>query len=143
MTVPSDKTMAAGSTQSGCGGSGVATLWSDPSGPNCRLHVAVPAAWRCVTQPGLCPQEFYEQQEKLITAYREVEALRAGCPLSCAAQDDAETAAEQRAISASFICNVLLFAAKIAAAIMTGSMVVLVSTLDSALDLLSGGCDRS
>ncbi len=35
--------------------------------------------------------------------------------------------------------NVLLFGAKLVAAVMTGSMVVLVSTLDSALDLLSGG----
>jgi divalent metal cation (Fe/Co/Zn/Cd) transporter len=35
--------------------------------------------------------------------------------------------------------NVVLFGAKVVASLLTGSMVVLVSTLDSALDLLSGG----
>ena len=83
--------------------------------------------------------EFYAKQDEAVAAFNAIETLRSGGVLVDEAQDDAEAAAEERAISISFVSNVLLFCAKLVAAVMTGSMVVLVSTLDSALDLLSGG----
>ncbi len=83
--------------------------------------------------------EFYKMQDETVEAFNAIETLRSGGTLLDEAQDNAEAAAEERAISISFISNVLLFGAKLVAAVMTGSMVVLVSTLDSALDLLSGG----
>ena len=98
------------------------------------------ARWRNSTASDSSPaNEFYAHLDEAVGAYRAVETLRGGGELSDEAQDNAEAAAEERAISISFGCNVLLFGAKLVAAVMTGSMVVLVSTLDSALDLLSGG----
>ena len=93
--------------------------------------------------PGCRPgcEGFYQAQVERLAAFRQVEALRAGED-GDAQQDQPEDragTAEARAVALSFWSNVVLFAAKIVASLMSGSMVVLVSTLDSALDLLSGG----
>ena len=84
---------------------------------------------------------FYEEQGELLAAFREVEALRAGedGDAQQGQPEDRAGTAEARAVALSFWSNVVLFAAKIVASVLSGSMVVLVSTLDSALDLLSGG----
>lgn len=95
------------------------------------------ARWRNAASDSAA--EFYAMQDGAVEAFNAVETLRSGGVLSDEAQDDAEAAAEGRAISISFASNVVLFGAKLVAAVLTGSMVVLVSTLDSALDLLSGG----
>ena len=96
--------------------------------------------WKAAGDGGEKPlSEFYATQDECVQAFHAVETLRRGESLIDGAQDAAEAKSEQRAVSLSFWLNVLLFIAKLVAAVMTGSMIVLVSTLDSALDLLSGG----
>lgn len=113
---------------------------SSSSPPKCHVsHELFDAArWKDVEASGSVA-EYYATQEEALEAFEAIETLRSGGTVSDKAQLDAEAMAEQRAISISFMSNVLLFGAKLVAAVMTGSMVVLVSTLDSALDLLSGG----
>ena len=111
-----------------------------------------------VFHPHFAKQKFEESDSPVVRAYVSaqnemiddflfVERLRSSTGSSTAANSAdnvgvgiaAARAAERWAINVSFGANLLLFAAKVMAALMTGSMVVLVSTLDSALDLLSGG----
>lgn len=111
---------------------------SEPPKWDVRHALYDAARWRDAAGSG-STAEFYAMQDEAVETFNAIETLRSGGELLDEAQDDAEAAAEERAISISFVSNVLLFCAKLVAAVMTGSMVVLVSTLDSALDLLSGG----
>ena len=86
---------------------------------------------------------YAHNQNEMLACFRQVDALRGRTDEMQETSEDEDggddSRAERLAVSASFSANVVLFAAKVVAALMTGSMVVLVSTLDSALDLLSGG----
>jgi hypothetical protein len=79
---------------------------------------------------------FYERQNALVGELRELDNPSEGT----AAQDAAEEASSQAriAIKASFIANLLVVSCKLAAAISTGSIAVIASTIDSFLDVLSG-----
>lgn len=106
-------------------------------------------------------RKFYEAQNHLIDRFFEAEgilrALRPNSPPADSAQDDenssngnqpmpnsarrlresAPSPSVRRAINLSFAANVFLFCVKVFAAVYSGSLSVIVSTIDSSLDLLS------
>lgn len=85
--------------------------------------------------------QYYEAQNAMISRLEDadahVEARLTGAAVKKDAEKDAGPAV-RLAINLSFVCNVLLFAIKIFAAIYSGSLAVIASAVDSSLDLLSG-----
>lgn len=85
--------------------------------------------------------EFYARQNQQIDEYADVERVLRG-EISGGENAAEETARQNKGVKAaiygSFILNVLLFALKIAAVALSGSISAIASLIDSFLDLLSG-----
>ncbi|XP_075646333.1 metal tolerance protein 9-like isoform X1 [Castanea sativa] len=85
--------------------------------------------------------DYYKKQERLLEEYTEMEAMsEIGFAPGSLTEDEMKQLAksERMAIHISNTANVVLFAAKIFASVMSRSLSVIASTLDSLLDLLSG-----
>ncbi|XP_074350451.1 metal tolerance protein 10-like [Apium graveolens] len=84
---------------------------------------------------------YYRRQEKLLENYNEMDSFielgRLPGSLTESEMNQLEKS-ERMAIHASNIANVVLFAAKVYASIVSRSLAVIASTLDSLLDILSG-----
>lgn len=94
---------------------------------------------------GLCA--FYERQNKLVEGFTEAERLisaRKDGTIDHLAMEKTlnrnkpAPAPIRHRINISFAANILLFSVKVVAAIYSGSLAVIVSAVDSSLDLLSG-----
>ncbi|PQQ04073.1 metal tolerance protein 9-like [Prunus yedoensis var. nudiflora] len=86
-------------------------------------------------------EEYYKQQERLLEGFTEMETMtEEGCLPGSLTEDQIKQLAksERMAVHVSNIANLVLFAAKVYASIMSRSLAVIASTLDSLLDLLSG-----
>ncbi|BFG28652.1 hypothetical protein CerSpe_149260 [Prunus speciosa] len=86
-------------------------------------------------------EEYYKQQERLLEGFTEMETMtEEGCLPGSLTEDQMKQLAksERMAVNVSNIANLVLFAAKVYASIMSRSLAVIASTLDSLLDLLSG-----
>ncbi|GLJ08310.1 hypothetical protein SUGI_0086150 [Cryptomeria japonica] len=84
--------------------------------------------------------EYYQQQEEMLDGFTEMDAVAHCGYLPGMSKEDCEKVAksERTAILLSNLANVVLFAEKIYASMRSGSLVIIASTLDSLLDLLSG-----
>ncbi|KAA8523407.1 hypothetical protein F0562_009830 [Nyssa sinensis] len=85
--------------------------------------------------------EYYKKQENLLKGFNEMDAFieLGSFPGSLTEDQRKELARSERmAIHASNIANLVLFVAKVYASIVSRSLAVIASTLDSLLDLLSG-----
>lgn len=85
--------------------------------------------------------EYYKKQERLLEGFNEMETMtETGDFPGALTEDEMRQLAkgERIAVHASNICNLLLFAAKVYASVMSRSLAVIASTMDSLLDLLSG-----
>ncbi|KAK4839062.1 hypothetical protein QYF36_018802 [Acer negundo] len=85
--------------------------------------------------------EYYKKQERLLEGFNEMETMtETGCWPGSLTEDELKHLAksERMAIHVSNIANLVLFIAKVYASIESKSLVVIASTLDSLLDLLSG-----
>ncbi|KNA14900.1 hypothetical protein SOVF_103030 [Spinacia oleracea] len=81
-------------------------------------------------------KEYYERQFSTLKSFEEVDhVVQSGSP----EEDDDEQAQHERAMRISNYANVVLLAFKIYATVMTGSLAIAASTLDSLLDLMAGG----
>lgn len=97
-------------------------------------------------------REFYEEQNQQIQSYERLlhrtNALShltvepgvgmSDQPMEGELTGGEKEAAYKRAVRISFICNVCLLIAKVAAAVLTGSLSIIASMVDSALDIFSG-----
>ncbi|KAM1004088.1 hypothetical protein ACFX2C_004325 [Malus domestica] len=86
-------------------------------------------------------EEYYKQQERLLEGFSEMETMteEGWLPASLTEDQMKQLAKSERmAVHASNVANLVLFAAKVYASIMSRSLAVIASTLDSLLDLLSG-----
>ncbi|CAI7927798.1 unnamed protein product [Closterium sp. NIES-54] len=84
---------------------------------------------------------YYQRQNEMIDGFSEMDALSEHLlhPTAEEARAASKTArGEHWAIQISNIANIVLFIAKVAASIESGSLSIIASTLDSLLDLLSG-----
>ncbi|KAA8523418.1 hypothetical protein F0562_009841 [Nyssa sinensis] len=85
--------------------------------------------------------EYYKKQENLLKGFNEMDAfIELGSFPGSLTEDQMKELArsERMAIHASNIANLVLFVAKVYASIVSRSLAVIASTLDSLLDLLSG-----
>ena len=84
--------------------------------------------------------EFYEKQNALINDLRDIDNGddSADDAAQKKEQGDENNASARFAVKLSFWCNLIVVTCKLAAAITTGSVAVLASTIDSFLDVLSG-----
>ncbi|GKV29476.1 hypothetical protein SLEP1_g38405 [Rubroshorea leprosula] len=85
--------------------------------------------------------EYYKKQKRLLEGFNEMETVtETGSFPGSLSEDEMKKLArsEKFAVHASNIANIVLFVAKIYASVMSKSMAVIASTLDSFLDLLSG-----
>ncbi|KAI9162114.1 hypothetical protein LWI28_024016 [Acer negundo] len=85
--------------------------------------------------------EYYKKQERLLEGFNEMETMtETGCWPGSLTEDELKHLAksERMAIHVSNMANLVLFIAKVYASIESKSLVVIASTLDSLLDLLSG-----
>ncbi|KAL6759193.1 cation efflux protein [Haematococcus lacustris] len=89
---------------------------------------------------------FYEQQNSIIESFLETEGLHSGS-YEGDAVDEEEERRTQRALNLSFASNIALLAIRVGVAVISGSLSLLVTTLDAVLDVISGaiiwGTDRS
>lgn len=112
-----------------------------------RLRVDEEQRRRCSARVA----RFYAKQNERIDQYAQADAIMCGRGAPADAEEGREpllgapAAGEQRteqlvrlAIDLSFWCNVALLAVKVTAAVLSGSLAVIASVVDSALDLLSG-----
>ena len=86
-------------------------------------------------------EQYYKQQGRLLEGYSEMETMtEEGWLPGSLTEDEMKQLAksERMAVHISNITNLVLFAAKVYASIMSRSLAVIASTLDSLLDLLSG-----
>ncbi|KAB2601865.1 metal tolerance protein 10-like [Pyrus ussuriensis x Pyrus communis] len=86
-------------------------------------------------------EEYYKKQERLLEGFSEMETMtEEGWLPGSLTEDQMKQLAksERMAVHASNVANLVLFAAKVYASIMSRSLAVIASTLDSLLDLLSG-----
>lgn len=82
-------------------------------------------------------KEYYEKQLETLKSFEEVDAL-----VSNGEEDEEDTeeqAHHERAMKISNYANIVLLAFKVYATVMTGSIAIAASTLDSLLDLMAGG----
>ncbi|CAN7061895.1 hypothetical protein Bca4012_095585 [Brassica carinata] len=89
-------------------------------------------------------KEYYERQLATLKSFEEVESFVARSEKyvmdeQSQVEDQAERAAQERAMQISNWANIFLLALKIYATIKSGSIAVAASTLDSLLDLMAGG----
>ncbi|RVX13723.1 Metal tolerance protein 5 [Vitis vinifera] len=84
--------------------------------------------------------EYYQQQVEMLEGFNEMDALAEHGYIPRMTEEEREKLArsETTAIRISNIANMILFAAKVYASVMSGSLAIIASTLDSLLDLLSG-----
>ncbi|XP_012465936.1 metal tolerance protein 9 [Gossypium raimondii] len=85
--------------------------------------------------------QYYKRQEELLKGFNEVDAFNelGILPGSLSEEEMKQVARSERvAIYASNVANLVLFLAKVYASVMSRSLAVIASTLDSLLDLLSG-----
>ena len=91
--------------------------------------------------------EYHNSQRELLAAFRTMDdamhaEVDAGTEALMSAEETSRAEARRevvtRAINTSFVCNVLLFFVKIVAAVSSGSISVVASTVDSGLDLTTG-----
>ncbi|URE25483.1 Metal tolerance protein [Musa troglodytarum] len=85
--------------------------------------------------------KYYKKQGNLLQGFSEMETIaELGCLAGAPTQEERKDLAksERLAINLSNIANLILFASKVLASIESKSLVVIASTLDSLLDLLSG-----
>jgi cation diffusion facilitator family transporter len=111
-----------------------------------RLRVDEAQRQRCSARVA----RFYAKQNERIDQYTQADAIVCGRGagmdseegreplLGTAAGDDQPGRLVRLAIDLSFYCNVALLAVKVVAAVLSGSLAVIASVVDSALDLLSG-----
>ncbi|KAH0986262.1 hypothetical protein GBA52_013439 [Prunus armeniaca] len=95
----------------------------------------------CTSKKQYKVEEYYKQQERLLEGFTEMETMtEEGCLPGSLTEDQMKQLAksERMAVHVSNIANLVLFAAKVYASIMSRSLAVIASTLDSLLDLLSG-----
>ncbi|KAI3823199.1 hypothetical protein L1987_04632 [Smallanthus sonchifolius] len=83
-------------------------------------------------------KEYYEKQFATLKSFEEVDAL-VSSDHGIDEEDMDEQIQQERAMKISNYANIMLLAFKIFATIMTGSIAIAASTLDSLLDLLAGG----
>ncbi|KAK8479261.1 hypothetical protein V6N11_064489 [Hibiscus sabdariffa] len=84
---------------------------------------------------------YYKRQEELVKGYNEIDTFNelGILPGSLSEEEMKQLARNERlAIYASNVANLVLFLAKVYASVMSRSLAVIASTLDSLLDLLSG-----
>ncbi|XP_039126098.1 metal tolerance protein 7-like [Dioscorea cayenensis subsp. rotundata] len=84
---------------------------------------------------------YYRKQEELLKEFSELESFsELGCLSGAPSEEELKAVArsERMAINISNIANLVLFVAKVYASVVSQSMAVIASTLDSFLDLLSG-----
>ncbi|KAJ0962729.1 hypothetical protein J5N97_027851 [Dioscorea zingiberensis] len=85
--------------------------------------------------------KYYKKQEKLLKDFSEMESISSvGYLAGAPSQDELKQLekSEGMAINISNLANLILFVAKVYASVVSRSMAVIASTLDSFLDLLSG-----
>ncbi|PPS05817.1 hypothetical protein GOBAR_AA14829 [Gossypium barbadense] len=85
--------------------------------------------------------QYYKRQEELLKGFNEVDAFNelGILPGSLSEEEMKQVARSERvAIYASNVANLVLFLAKVYASVMSRSLAVIASTLDSLLDLFSG-----
>ncbi|KAH9613120.1 hypothetical protein KSS87_017229 [Heliosperma pusillum] len=83
-------------------------------------------------------KEYYERQLATLKSFEDVDSLE--LPLDIDEERElAEQAQHERAMNISNGANIILLALKIYATIMSGSIAIAASTLDSLLDLMAGG----
>ncbi|KAK9283684.1 hypothetical protein L1049_011934 [Liquidambar formosana] len=84
--------------------------------------------------------EYYQQQVEMLEGFNEMDALaeRGFIPRMSKEEEEKLARSETFAIRISNFANMVLFSAKVYASIMSGSLAIIASTLDSLLDLLSG-----
>ncbi|KAI3716517.1 hypothetical protein L1987_67439 [Smallanthus sonchifolius] len=83
-------------------------------------------------------KEYYEKQFATLKSFEEVDAL-VSTDHGIDEEDMDEQIQQERAMKISNYANIMLLAFKIFATIMTGSIAIAASTLDSLLDLMAGG----
>ncbi|KAJ9519264.1 hypothetical protein QJQ45_017929 [Haematococcus lacustris] len=81
---------------------------------------------------------FYEQQNSIIESFLETEGLHSGS-YEGDAVDEEEERRTQRALNLSFASNIALLAIRVGVAVISGSLSLLVTTLDAVLDVIR--CD--
>ena len=85
-------------------------------------------------------RQFYERQNEMIEQLEEANRfLQKSNIASTSVESASNNPAIQLAISATFAVNCLLVVLKLVAAVLSGSLVMVASTVDSALDIFSGG----
>ncbi|KAK4253550.1 hypothetical protein QN277_010209 [Acacia crassicarpa] len=85
--------------------------------------------------------EYYKKQERLLEGFNEIDTMNemGFFPGSLTEDEMKQLAKRERvAVHVSNIANLVLFAAKVYASVMSQSLAVIASTLDSLLDLVSG-----
>lgn len=80
---------------------------------------------------------FYEKQNSIIEGLMEAEALHRG-DYEGDKEDEDEAARTQRQLNISFASNIALLLIRISVALLSGSLSLLVTTLDAVLDVISG-----
>lgn len=82
-------------------------------------------------------KEYYEKQLETLKSFEEVDALVSNGEVDV--EDLEEQAQHEKAMKISNYANIVLLAFKVYATVMTGSIAIAASTLDSLLDLMAGG----
>ncbi len=86
-------------------------------------------------------QRFYAQQNDLIDAFMETQHIHRGVFTNDRTVEDAQA---QKALNLSFAANVVLLAVRLGIALVSGSLSLLIATLDAVLDVISsGGCQQA
>ncbi|XP_042490824.1 metal tolerance protein 4-like isoform X2 [Macadamia integrifolia] len=103
----------------------------DPEDP---FHIDL-SKTKCLNQG---EKEYYERQFATLKSFEEVDSLETANSID-EVLDHEHEAEHERAMKISNYANILLLAFKMYATIMSGSIAIAASTLDSLLDLMAGG----
>ncbi|XP_047328622.1 metal tolerance protein 4-like [Impatiens glandulifera] len=84
-------------------------------------------------------KEYYEKQIAALKSFEEVDSIVESDSVDDGEDFEEEEAQQEKAMKISNYANVILLIVKIYATVMSGSLAIAASTLDSLLDLLAGG----
>ncbi|CAL5223676.1 g6226 [Coccomyxa viridis] len=82
-------------------------------------------------------EDFYRRQNDIIDSLMEVDTLHSGEYIGDEV-DEAEERRARRAVALSFLSNIVLLMVRVSIAAVSGSLSIIVTTLDAVLDVISG-----
>ena len=95
-------------------------------------------SWKSQSKKSRKAKKFYSAQDSFIKAILEAERDISQCKIEAAADAEKSNKMVNLAAKISFFANIILMIAKLTASILSGSMAIISSLVDSVVDLVSG-----